>query len=111
MSTRISEIEALRVQARSASITDDKGFVEILGMFQSLLEMSDQQIADSIKVSRPTVNRWIRGKNLPHRGMRKPLFDWIVTQTTKRMRFLESEGRKGYTSAPTVQHALAAKSG
>lgn len=36
----------------------------------SRLEMSLEQFADEIRVSRPTVERWSRGTSLPHPAMR-----------------------------------------
>lgn len=40
-----------------------------------LLRMNDQQAADLLGVSRPTVVRWRNGKNLPYRLARKPVLD------------------------------------
>jgi predicted transcriptional regulator len=45
------------------------------------LRMSEQEIADLLHVSRPTVSRWIRGKNLPHQALRAPIVELILKST------------------------------
>ncbi len=40
-----------------------------------LLNMDDTQIADALKVSRPTISRWANGKSFPHGLMRKLVID------------------------------------
>ncbi len=41
--------------------------------------MTHQEIADALLVSRSTINRWATGKNLPHRAMRKPILEWLAS--------------------------------
>ena len=79
----------LRDAVRSVHISDDTGFQETLRECRSILEMSDQELADSLLVSRPTISRWVRGKNLPHRAMRQPIIDWVARQAERRLRALE----------------------
>ena len=68
----------------------DAEFQRIFRASQLLLELPDQKIADALGVSRPTVNRWVRGKNLPHAGMRKPITRWIDQQLSQKLKLLRS---------------------
>lgn len=101
VASRKESLAMLKSVASSTDVSDDLGFQEVLRMCQTVLEMSDQQIADALLVSRPTVNRWIRGKNLPHRAMRKPIFGWICAQSSQRLRVLENDHRKVLASSRT----------
>ncbi len=84
--SRIEELEYLRTQASKAEAVEDIGFRNVLSQCQILFEMPDQELADVLSVSRPTVSRWIRGKNLPHPVMRKSILGWIGSQVAKRIR-------------------------
>ena len=64
----------------------DPEFQRILREAQALLEMSDQEIADALSVSRSTVNRWVNGKNLPYNAMRKPILTWIEEQLSVKIK-------------------------
>jgi DNA-binding transcriptional regulator YiaG len=96
--TQISRPQAFRDfldQAQRADVKEDEVFQRTLCRAQELLELSDQEMADALLVSRPTVNRWIRGKNLPHGALRKPILVWIVTQISKRLRRVEASAKSG----------------
>lgn len=45
-------------------------FVEGLNQRLVALDMSDQEVGDLLHVSRPTIERWKVGENLPFRGVR-----------------------------------------
>src|SRR5215211_4626396 len=60
-------------------------FQEILRDGKKLLEMSEQEIADELLVSHPRVNRWLHGKDLPRRRVRKSIVNWVVNQYSIRM--------------------------
>ena|SRR5437867_4955208 len=87
--SRTGILTDLRERALRANVSDDQGFRDLLKSCQRVLEILDQDLADAFLVSRPTVNRWINGKNLPHRAMRKPIFDWIADQAGRRIRALQ----------------------
>ena len=42
-------------------------------------------LADGLKVSQPTIRRWVRGKNLPHRAMRKSILKYLTNLLFKRI--------------------------
>lgn len=79
----------LRDQANMADLSDDPAFQRLLNACQGLFEMSDDELAEIFMVSRPTINRWSNGKNLPHRRVRKAVFNWISNTALKRVRMIE----------------------
>jgi DNA-binding transcriptional regulator YiaG len=91
--SRADLLTQLRTEANSQNASDDLKFQEILGLCQTVLELSDQDIADLLRVSRPTVSRWVRGKNLPHRVMRKPILSWIAIEAGRRLARVRSQQR------------------
>jgi len=90
---RAESLRKFQAEARSAEIRTDSEFQRIFREAQAVLEMSDQEIADALSVSRPTVNRWVNGKNLPYYAMRKPILTWIGEQLTTKIRRLGASGR------------------
>ena len=60
-------------------------FQEILRDGKTFLEMSEEEIADELLVSHPRVNRWLHGKDLPRRRVRKSIVNWVVNQYSTRM--------------------------
>ena len=86
---RRAALTQLRDKSNVADLADDAVFEELLNTCQRVFEMSDREVADVLMVSRPTINRWSNGKNLPHRRVRKSVFTWIGDTATKRLRILE----------------------
>lgn len=41
-------------------------FEETLQKYKDTFHLSDTDLANKFSVSRPTIERWLRGKNLPH---------------------------------------------
>jgi hypothetical protein len=64
--------------------------------------MSDQVIGDALSVSRPTINRWVNGKNLPYNAMRKPVLGWIDGELSKKIRLLENAARSASASSASA---------
>ena len=60
-------------------------FQEILRDGKMVLKMSEEEIADELRVSHPRVNRWFHGKDLPRRRVRKSIVNWVVNQYPTRM--------------------------
>ena len=86
---RRGALTELRDQANLADLADDAKFQDLLNESQRVLELSDSEVADILMVSRPTINRWSNGKNLPHRRVRKAVFTWIADTASKRLRIVE----------------------
>lgn len=79
-------IDSLHHDANSYHLDDDSGFSVLLKRAQNHFGLSDGDLADEFLVSRPTVNRWVNGRNLPHRVMRKPIIEWIAAEAARRLR-------------------------
>jgi hypothetical protein len=79
----------LQDRAASADATEDDHFPRLVSDARAVFELSDQSLADELLVSRPTISRWSRGVNLPHRAMRKPIVEWIRTEAVSRLRTVE----------------------
>jgi hypothetical protein len=66
--------------ARSDRREDRERFAELLESAQIVLEVEDEELADRLGVSRPTIGRWVRGETAPHPigrpGVLLELADW-----------------------------------
>src|SRR6266481_7771742 len=96
ISTHADALREFKDEVRSVDIKVDSEFQRILRQAQELLELSDQEIGDELSVSRPTVNRWMNGKNLPYNAMRKPVLSWIDEQLVQKIRKIEIINRSHY---------------
>lgn len=85
-SARARQFEALRNDANALDVDNDTRFSLLISRARLLFEMSDAELATELLVSRPTVNRWINGRNLPHRAMRRPILDWIAKRASQKLR-------------------------
>lgn len=103
--TRVAELKRFQAEVRSADPKSDQSFQQILRYARELLEMSDQVIGDALSVSRPTINRWANGKNLPYNAMRKPVLSWIDGELSKKIRLVENAARSASASSasPAVE--------
>ncbi len=55
-----------------------------------MLELEDGELADILKVSRPTVSRWARGEAAPHRLGRMPALQVLIDLVRARLNYLGS---------------------
>jgi len=90
--SRESLLTTLRERTASVDLRDDKEFHRILLEAKRLLEISDSDISEVFLVTRPTVNRWVNGKNLPHPAMRKPIFTWVNEELSHKLNNLKRGG-------------------
>jgi DNA-binding transcriptional regulator YiaG len=84
--SRVEELQDLQDRARSVDVRNDSDFQDILRDARSVLEMSESQIADALSISRPTFNRWINGRSLPHIAMRTPAITWMLDQLNRKIK-------------------------
>lgn len=85
---RVQTLTEFRTLLSQETAVSDEGFQHIIGQVATALEKSDQELADDIMVSRPTVNRWRNGRNLPHPLMRGPILHWLDRQAAAKLRLL-----------------------
>ena len=64
--------------AAKAEEIKDSDFRAILRDGHKLLEMSEKEFADELRVSHPRLNRWLHGKDLPHPVMRPGIAAWVA---------------------------------
>ncbi len=84
--TREQTLQGLRQRLVDRRLVADEEFRDTFRQALNLLELSDQDVADGLLVSRPTVNRWRSGKNLPHHALRKPILRWCEKLVVQKLR-------------------------
>jgi hypothetical protein len=84
--TRIEELRQLLASASTLNVREDAAFQALMREAPEILEMSEAQIADGLSVSRPTYNRWINGRSLPHVAMRTPAVSWVIDQLNMKIK-------------------------
>jgi len=97
-----ARLESLRsglTEIQSFDLTSDEEFPKMLLLAQLLLEISDQEMADALSVSRPTINRWTNKRNLPYLAMRKPVSTWISKRVAEKIRSLDALAHSFYAVA------------
>lgn len=80
-----SDLEKLKRDIAGRDPNNDDDFREILITARDAFAMTDGDLASAFFVSRPTVSRWISGRNLPHRALRRPVFDWIAKEASRQL--------------------------
>lgn len=56
---------------------DRELFVDVLVRYLSLTKKTHQDIANELRLSRTSIQRWIDGRNLPVRAFRVVLLRWM----------------------------------
>jgi transcriptional regulator with XRE-family HTH domain len=59
-------VEALRKYPLKSDRLDRTWFAGLIKQAQDVLETEDDELADRLGVSRPTIGRWERGETAPH---------------------------------------------
>lgn len=93
LTERIEQFRELQRRLKLANIEDDKVFQSLIRDAQVLLEMSDSEIANSLSVSRPTLNRWMNGRTSPHLAIKKSAVGWMGDQVASKVRKLEASAK------------------
>lgn len=97
---RVKSLMEAQRYIQSADLSVDAEFKTIIRLAQELLEITDRQMADFLSVSRPTINRWTNGRNLPYLALRKPVRSWILDQLGSKIKTVEGLRRtSSYASA------------
>lgn len=97
--SRIGSLREFRARLGSLDLARDASFQEAFNEAQTLLELSDGEFADKLLVSRPTVNRWVRGRNLPRRALRRSIVNWIDEQLAQRIKLHEQQASRPASGA------------
>ena len=78
---REQHLQGAQKKASDAARADeikDSDFRAILRDGQQLLNVSEKEFADELRVSHPRLNRWLHGKDLPHPVMRPGIAAWVA---------------------------------
>jgi len=69
-------------------LLEDKGakenFVEILKKALQELDFTKKDLIKKFDLSKPTVERWLRGETAPHEAMMPPIFDFFKFQIKRK---------------------------
>ena len=103
---RAEVLRRLLAEIGNLDSKSDAEFQRVFREAQALLEMSDQEIADALSVSRPSVNRWTNGRNLPHNAMRKYILKWIAGQLDSMVRKLEVAAKQFAASSYSASNSF-----
>lgn len=76
---------AKRLDAASSTSVDFSALVQLA---QRHLVLDDLEMSRLLKVSRPTIGRWVRGDSTPHPLARKAIFDVLAKQARARAKSL-----------------------
>jgi DNA-binding XRE family transcriptional regulator len=90
---RIEALSELRSVIETLDLRNDDEFRKVFQEARMLLEMTDRDLADALSTSRPSVNRWANGKNLPHFALRKSIIRWIGEQLAAKVKVLVTANR------------------
>jgi DNA-binding transcriptional regulator YiaG len=85
------ELHLQAAQKKAAAFAEadeikDSDFRAILHDGQKLLEMSEKEFADGLRVSHTRLNRWLHGKDLPHPVMRPGIAAWVAHKLSESAR-------------------------
>jgi len=106
--SRTEELRGLLTRATTLAVRDDSEFQNVMREAPGVLEMSEKQIADALSVSRPTFNRWINGKTLPHVAMRTPAVQWLIQELNTRIKNRTAHSRGSGSDSYTYAEGLVA---
>lgn len=83
---RYTELSEYNDELTKADLSDDAAFQFLLKQSELVLCMSDADLAREFRVSRPTVNRWRSGKNVPYVMARKGIIEFLKRKTRALMK-------------------------
>lgn len=86
--TEIDRLKALIEHLGRSNPHDDGEFVSALEEAFEQIGMTNQEAANKLHVSRPTVARWRAGNNLPHAIMRPRVISFLRRQAANKIKGL-----------------------
>lgn len=89
---RLTALTLLRTKLQVAiQLPEDKTkFCTCFYLSQQVLELTDNDLAKVIRVSRPTIGRWCRHETAPHPIGRGPILKYLLELVEKKLEFYES---------------------
>jgi DNA-binding transcriptional regulator YiaG len=80
-------IDALEKYPARADRLDRTWFADLIKSAQKVLELEDDELADRLGVSRPTIGRWVRGETAPHPIGRPGVLRVLAKWANEKLRF------------------------
>lgn len=87
--SKLDRLKSLLEQLGRVNAQDDGEFTSALEETLDQIGQSSQEVANKLRVSRPTVVRWRMGKNLPHATMRPRVISFLRRQVANRIQELQ----------------------
>lgn len=78
-------LETLEGARESHNAVDFGGLIRVS---QRLLEISDAEMARLLKVSRPTIGRWVRGETTPHELTQHSINAELIKKAREKMKIV-----------------------
>ena len=89
--SRAEVLERVIAQLESFPADDDRdAFVRIFKDAKAVLELGDLELANALKLSRPSIGRWERGESAPHPLARRPVFMTLARIARSKLRASQS---------------------
>ena len=89
--SRAKVLERIIAQLESFPPDDDRdAFVSVFKDAKAVLELGDLELANALRVSRPTIGRWERGESAPHPLARRPVFMTLARIARAKLRANQS---------------------
>lgn len=98
--TRYEELQTFLENIRAEKAVELPMFNNILQRSETLLTLSDFDLAKEIMISRSTVTRWRNGKTAPHLVMRRPVLDLLEEKAKSAIKaYSRGNGGTGFGEA------------
>jgi hypothetical protein len=82
-------VDALILKLEQAASSEDLAdFGALIGVAQHALLLDDLEMSRLLKVSRPTIGRWIRGFSVPHSLARRTILDVLAKKARSHAKLL-----------------------
>lgn len=78
-------LEALKLSRETGIFNDFGGLIRVS---QRLLEIDDSEMARILKVSRPTIGRWVRGDATPHHLTQRSIKAELIKKVTEKLKIV-----------------------
>ena len=82
----LGTVELVELLSREEIDCDDKTFSRIITLFLQERLLSEEELANGILVSLPSVKRWAQGTNLPRLHVRRSICEALAHMITQRLR-------------------------
>jgi transcriptional regulator with XRE-family HTH domain len=84
---RVSALRDLIAALRGFKRDGDRNtFTKLFCEAITVLELDDLELARELRVSRPTIGRWVRGESAPHPLARQPVLSTLISIAERKIK-------------------------